>query len=45
MNELQIKITADVKDIQSALSRVKKTLKEFEAETATDSEKSNVGFK
>jgi hypothetical protein len=41
MNELQIKITADVKDIQSALTRVKKTLKDFEDSMSTTSDKSN----
>jgi chromosome segregation ATPase len=41
MNELQIKITADVKDIQSALSRVKKTLKEFEDSMASSSDVAN----
>jgi hypothetical protein len=41
MNELQIKITADVKDIQSALTRVKKTLKEFEDSMASSSDVAN----
>jgi hypothetical protein len=41
MNELQIKITADIKDIQSALTKVKKTLKDFEAETSKETGKSN----
>jgi hypothetical protein len=45
MNELQIRLTADIKDLQSALSKAKATLKSFESETATDSEKSNVGFR
>ena len=41
MNELQIKITADVKDIQSALTRVKKTLKEFEDSMSSSSDVAN----
>lgn len=45
MNELQIRLTADIKDLQSALTKAKQTLKSFETETATDSEKSNVGFR
>jgi hypothetical protein len=45
MNELQIRLTADIKDLQSALSKAKATLKSFESETSTDSEKSNVGFR
>jgi CRP-like cAMP-binding protein len=45
MNELQIRLTADIKDLQSAINKAKATLKSFESETAADSEKSNVGFK
>jgi hypothetical protein len=45
MNELQIRLTADIKDLQSALNKAKASLKSFESETATDSEKSNVGFR
>jgi len=45
MNELQIRLTADIKDLQSALSKAKATLKSFESETSADSEKSNVGFR
>jgi hypothetical protein len=45
MNELQIRLTADIKDLQSALAKAKQTLKSFETETSTDSEKSNVGFR
>jgi DNA repair exonuclease SbcCD ATPase subunit len=41
MNELQIKITADVKDIQSALTKVKKTLKEFEDSMSSGSNVAN----
>jgi hypothetical protein len=45
MNELQIRLTADIKDLQSAINKAKATLKSFESETSTDSEKSNVGFR
>jgi hypothetical protein len=45
MNELQIRLTADIKDLQSALNKAKSSLKSFESETAADSEKSNVGFR
>ena len=45
MNELQIRLTADIKGLQSAINKAKQTLKSFESETATDSEKSNVGFR
>ena len=45
MNELQIRLTADIRDLQSALTKAKQTLKSFETETASDSEKSNVGFR
>jgi hypothetical protein len=45
MNELQIRLTADIKDLQSAINKAKASLKSFESETATDSEKSNVGFR
>jgi hypothetical protein len=45
MNELQIRLTADIKDLQSAINKAKATLKSFESETATGSEKSNVGFR
>jgi hypothetical protein len=45
MNELQIRLTADIQGLQSALAKAKQTLKSFESETATDSEKSNVGFR
>lgn len=45
MNELQIRLTADIKDLQSAINKAKATLKSFESETTTDSEKSNVGFR
>ncbi len=41
MNELQIKLTADIKDIQSALTKVKKTLKEFEDSASSTSDKTN----
>jgi hypothetical protein len=45
MNELQIRLTADIKDLQSALNKAKASLKSFESETSADSEKSNVGFR
>ena len=45
MNELQIRLTADIQGLQSAINKAKQTLKSFESETATDSEKSNVGFR
>ncbi len=45
MNELQIRLTADIQGLQSALAKAKQTLKSFETETSTDSEKSNVGFR
>jgi len=41
MNELQIKITADIKDIQTALTSVKKTLKQFEDSMASSTDKTN----
>jgi hypothetical protein len=41
MNELQIRITADLKDLQSALNKAKASLKSFESETAKDKKKSN----
>jgi vacuolar-type H+-ATPase subunit I/STV1 len=45
MNELQIRLTADIKDLQSALNKAKTSLKSFESESEKDSEKSNVGFR
>ncbi len=45
MNELQIRLTGDIKDLQSALNKAKASIKSFESETGTDSEKSNVGFR
>lgn len=45
MNELQIRLTADIQGLQSAINKAKQTLKSFESETSTDSEKSNVGFR
>ena len=44
-NEIQIRLTADIKALQSAINKAKQTLKSFESSTATDSEKSNVGFR
>jgi hypothetical protein len=40
-NELRIKLTADIKDIQSALTSVKKTLKDFEESVSSSTDKSN----
>jgi len=40
-NELRIKLTADIKDIQSALTSVKKTLKEFEDSASSSTDKTN----
>lgn len=45
MNELQVRLSADIKQLQSALSRAKKTIKDFETETEKGSERSNVGFR
>jgi hypothetical protein len=45
MNELQIRLTGDIKDLQSALNKAKASIKSFESETGTDTEKSNVGFR
>ena len=45
MNEIQLRLTADIQGLQSAINKAKQTLKSFESETATDSEKSNVGFR
>jgi hypothetical protein len=44
MNELQIRLTADIKDIQSALTKVKKTLKDFEDSVSSSTDKSNDKF-
>jgi hypothetical protein len=41
MNELQIKLTADIKDIQSALTKVKKTLKDFDDSMSSSTDKTN----
>jgi hypothetical protein len=41
MNELQIKITADLKDALAAINKFKQTLKQFEAETSKERGKSN----
>jgi hypothetical protein len=45
MNEIQLRLTADIQGLQSAINKAKQTLKSFESSTATDSEKSNVGFR
>lgn len=44
-NELQIRLTADIAQLQSALTKAKNTIKSFESETEKESEKGNVGFK
>jgi hypothetical protein len=41
MNELQIRITADLKDALAAINKFKQTLKQFEAETSKERGKSN----
>lgn len=45
MNELQIRLSADISALQSALTKAKNTIKSFESETEKESEKGNVGFK
>lgn len=45
MNELQIRLSADITALQSALTKAKNTIKSFESETEKESEKGNVGFK
>ena len=45
MNELQIRISADIANLQSALNKAKASLKSFEESTEKESEKSNVGFR
>lgn len=44
MNELQIRLTADIANLQSALKQAKKALKDFENTTTQESEKSNDSF-
>lgn len=44
-NELQIRITGDIANLQSALNKAKATIKSFESETEKESEKGNVGFR
>jgi hypothetical protein len=44
-NTLQIKLTADITALQSALTKAKKTIQTFEDSTNKESEKGNVGFK
>ena len=44
-NTLQIKLTADITALQSALTKAKNTIKTFEDSTNKESEKGNVGFK
>jgi len=45
MNELQIRLSADISALQSALTKAKQTIKGFEDSTNKESEKGNVGFK
>lgn len=45
MNELQVRLTADITALQSALTRAKKTIQSFESDTNKESEKGNVGFR
>lgn len=45
MNELQIRLSADISALTSALNKAKATIKSFESETEKESEKGNVGFK
>lgn len=45
MNELQIRLSADITALQSALTKAKNTIKSFEDTTNKESEKGNVGFK
>ena len=42
-NEIQIRLTADIKALQSALTKAQKTLQDFEAKNAAETEKSNKG--
>lgn len=44
-NTLQIRISADIAQLQSALTKAKNTIKSFESETEKESEKGNVGFR
>jgi hypothetical protein len=45
MNELQIRISADIANLQAALNKAKTSIKSFEESTDKESEKSNVGFR
>lgn len=45
MNELQIRLSADISALTSALNKAKATIKSFESETEKESEKGNVGFR
>lgn len=45
MNELQIRLSADISALTSALNKAKATIKSFESDTAKESERGNVGFK
>jgi DNA repair exonuclease SbcCD ATPase subunit len=42
-NEIQIRLTADIKALQSALTKAQKSLQDFEAKNAAETEKSNKG--
>lgn len=44
-NELQIRLSADITALTTALNKAKATIKSFESETDKESEKGNVGFK
>lgn len=44
-NTLQIRLSADITALVSALTKAKNTIKAFESETEKESEKGNVGFK
>lgn len=45
MNELQIRLSADISALTSALNKAKATIKSFESDTEKESEKGNVGFR
>jgi hypothetical protein len=44
-NEIKVILTADIKNLQSALGKAQKALQEFEAKNAADTEKSNTAKK
>lgn len=45
MNELQIRLSADISALTTALNKAKATIKSFESDTEKESEKGNVGFR